>query len=258
MSKTSIIMRSKTIVVILVIILSFSGCYNSSSDTIKICDSEDINNIISSEQFISTPKISIDKMKKYSEKDFLFNNHCFSFYRDMDYFLGTSARYDYIDTIIEEYPPQIVRTINNNGQKSMYFVYQTDENTRLFIFFFETDNFQFTRGFPIIMKKALTLNDFKDIKVGQTIDMVNKIDPIASLYKQGYDTLSYEQIQKIYVEGKETISTVHLLKDGIIKISYERNLDDEYIIKEIEKSDDFVITVLGGQMCYLIYPSDYC
>lgn len=252
------IMRSKSIVVILIIILSFSGCCNASSDTIKICDFEDIKNIILSEKFVSTPEISIDKMEKYAEKDFLFDNHCFSFYRDMDYFLEASARYDYIDTIIEEYPPQIVRTINNNGQKSMYFVYQTNENTRLFIFFFETDEFQFTRGFPIIMKKALTLNDFKDIKVGQPIDTVNKIDPIASLYKQGYDTLSYEQIQKIYVEGKEIISTVHLLEDGIIKISYERDINGEYIIKEIQKSDDFVITVLGGQMCYLIYPNDYC
>lgn len=252
------IIKFKAIIVLLIILLCLNGCADLPSVQIKPYSFEEINNIISSEQFVSSPRISIDKMVKYSEKDFLFNNHCFSFYRDMDYFLGSSARYDYINTIIEEYPPQIVRTINNNGQKSMYFVYQTDKNTRLFIFFFENDEYQFTRGFPIIMKESLSLNDFINIEVGQTIDMVNKIDPIVSLYKQGYDTLSYEQIQKIYVEGTETISTVHLLKDGIINISYERDVDGEYIIQEIQKSDDFSINVIGGKMCYLIYPDDYC
>ena len=123
------IIKFKAIIVLLIILLCLNGCADLPSVQIKPYSFEEINNIISSEQFVSSPRISIDKMVKYSEKDFLFNNHCFSFYRDMDYFLGSSARYDYINTIIEEYPPQIVRTINNNGQKSMYFVYQTDKRS---------------------------------------------------------------------------------------------------------------------------------
>lgn len=243
--------------IILILVVNLVGCSGPDSITTKYYTQSDIADIISSNKMFSSPEISSYDFEQYPTESFLFDNHCFSFYRDMDYYLGSSARFDYLNTVISEYPPQIVRTIENNGQKSMYFVYETDDDTRIFVFFFETDNFQYTRGYPIIMKKSLTLTGFSDLQIGDTIDDVEKIDPIASFYRRGYDTLSDEQIQKIYVEGRETISTVHLLSDGIVKITYDRDSNGEYVINHIHKSNEFIIPVLGGQLCYLIYSGDY-
>ena len=238
----------------LLIILS-SGCqpHPQLADYYSL---EDIEEILATDEFLSKPLIGDMVIKKYPAEAFLFENHCWSFYRDMDYFLMFSARYNFLDLIIGEYPPQVVRTIENTGQRSMYFVYETDDNTRLFIFFFETDNFLFTRGYPIIMKKTLELNDFTELNIGDTISDVEGIDPIASLFRKGYDTLSDEMIKKIYVDGHETISTIHLLKDGIVRINYIRHRGD-YIITHIYQSEDFKIPVLGGSLRYLIYPDDY-
>lgn len=217
----------------------------------------DIINVINSAEMLSKPVLADIQLDKYPAEEFLFDNHCFSFYRDMDYFLGYSVRYDYINSVINEYPPQVVRTIKNNGQKSMYIVYETDDSTRVFVFFFESDNFQYTRGYPIIMKESLSMDAFSKLSVGDSMDDVEIIDPIASLYRKGYDTLSDELIQQLYVDGRERISTVHLLTDGIVRINYNRDSDGEYIIEQIICADDYTISVLGGKLCYLIYPEDY-
>jgi len=218
--------------------------------------SEDIKSIIMSD-YKKTPPIEEIKFFHYPEESFLFDNRCFAFYRDMDFFLPFSFRYDFLDSIITEYPPQAVRTIENNSQKSMYFVYETDKDTRIFVFFFEFDDFNYTRGFPIVMKKSLKLSDFSALKEGDSMTDVEKIDPVTPLYRKGYDTLSDELLQKIYVDGRETISTVHLLTDGMARIDYNRNSEGEYIIDRIIISDIFTIPMLGGHQSYLIYPEDY-
>lgn len=240
----------------LILILCLAGCQES-----PLIDShydlEAIKTLLNSDEMISEPSLENIKLDKYPAEDFLYDNHCFSFYRDMDYFLSRAVRFDYTSLIIDEYPPQAIRIIGNNEQKSMYFVYETDDGTRVFVFFFEGDNFQYTRGFPIIMKKTLNLEAFSALAVGDSIDDVESIDPIASLYKKGYDTLSDEMIQQLYVEGPENISTIHLLSNGIVKINYIRTADGDYIISKINSSKDFTISVLGGKLCYLIYSSDY-
>lgn len=240
----------------LILVLCLAGCQESPPMD-KYYDIEAIKMLLNSDEMISEPLLEDIELDKYPAEDFLYDNHCFSFYRDMDYFLSRAARYDYTNLIINEYPPQAVRIIDNNGQKSMYFVYETDDATRVFIFFFEGDSFQYTRGFPIIMKKTLNLEAFTTLEVGNSIDDVELIDPIASLYKKGYDTLSDEMIQQLYIEGPENISTLHLLSDGIVKINYCRTEDGNYIISKIISSKDFTISVLGGKLCYLIYSSDY-
>lgn len=248
--------KIQIILIGLACILCLNGCRLSTqvSDYYTI---EDVETILNSDDLISKPLLKDIVLDKYPAEDFLFDNHCFSFYRDMDYFLFLSARYDFTSTIINEYPPQAVRTIENNGQKSMYIVYETDDETRVFVFFFESDDFQYTRGYPIIMKESLCLTAFSELHIGDSISDVEKIDPIAAQYRRGYDTLSDELIQQLYVDGREKISTVHLLTDGIVRINYNRNSSGEYIIEQIILADDYTIPVLGGKLCYLIYPEDY-
>ena len=38
--------------------------------------------------------------------------------------------------------------------------YTEKPTARVFVFFFESDGFQFTRGYPIVMKKSLEMSDF--------------------------------------------------------------------------------------------------
>lgn len=248
--------KIQILLVELVCILCLSGC-QSSPEINNYYTVEDVEIILNSDDLISTPLLKDIELDKYPAEDFLFNNHCFSFYRDMDYYLLFSARYDFISSIINEYPPQAVRTIENNGKKSMYIVYETDDETRVFVFFYETNNFRFTRGYPIIMRKSLDLESFSELSIGDSIANVEKIDPIAALYRKGYDTLSDELIQKLYVDGREKISTIHLLIDGIVRIDYNRVSKGKYFIDKIVSADDFIIPVLGGKLCYLIYPEDY-
>ncbi len=113
------------------------------------------------------------------------------------------------------------------------------------------------------MKKTLTLADFDDLEVGDSLDDVEKIDPIASLYRKGFDSLSHEDIQLLYVGGHDKFATAHLLRDGTVKITYDRDENGKYTINEINRSDEFIIPVmtspipLGGEVCYSIYPDDY-
>lgn len=252
-------LRSKKITAFLLAILLIycSGCRKNSLDIPSYYSENDIVDVINSAEMLSQPLLSEIQLDKFSAEEFLFDNHCFSFYRDMDYFLGYSVRYDYISSIISEYPPQIVRTIENNGQKSMYFIYETDDGTRVFVFFFESDNFQYTRGYPIVMKKSLSMDEFSTFNIGDSIDDVEAVDPIAALYRKGYDTLSDDLVYQLYVGGREKISTIHLLTDGIVRIDYSRNKDGIYVIEHISRADDYTISVLGGKLCYLIYPEDY-
>ncbi len=216
-----------------------------------------IEKVIRSDDYVSTPDFSDIRFTEYPEEEFLFNNHCFVINRDMDYFLNTNMGGNKLNAYLRNYPPQAVRTIENNGQKSMYFVYETDGGTRVYVFFYESDNYYCSRGYPIMVKKSLSMSNFSNLIVKDTMKDVEEIDPITPLFRRCYDELNDEQIERVYKKGRERISTVHLLKDGIIRINYDRDSSGEYIINKIIRSDDFVIPGLYGSLCYLIYADDY-
>ncbi len=217
---------------------------------------DEITNAVGSTAFVKEPAFKAEYLHPQKEYDFLYNNSCFCFFRDMDYYLGRNVRYDYISWIVEKYPPQIIRTIENNNQKELYFIYETDNGTRVFLFFLESNGFEYSRGYPIIMQSCLSIDDFSTLKVGDNIDDVNKIDSIADLYKKGYDSVSDELAIQLYVNGRESISSIHLLRDGIIRIDYIRISMGNYKIKKIWVNKDFIIPTLGGTLCYKVYPND--
>ena len=227
----------------------------------RYCENEEINAILNDSGFRDQPRIEDIEITRYPEEEFLSNNHCFAFNRDMNYFLGHSARYDSLGWIVNDYPTQIVRTIEANGEKVMYFVYETDGDTRVFVFFDSSTDYRYTVGFPIIMKRTLEYQDFSALGEGDTMADVAKVDPIAVLYQKEYDRLSDVLVEKLYVNGAEEISTIHLLRDGILRIDYDRVSKGNYVIKAIGYHEDFVLPVLGGWFvgnpCYRIYEFDY-
>lgn len=216
----------------------------------------DVQNILEYGDYVSQPRISEALLDKYPEEEFLYKNECMSFYRDMDYFIGSNMQSP-LSYAVDTYPPQIVRTINSHGTRSLYLVYETDQGTRVFMFYYESNGYTYLRGYPIVMKDTLYMQDFSTLAVGDRMERVEEIDPITSLYKKGYDRVTDAAFEVYYIKGDESISTVHLLKDGIIRINYERVTYGEYYITQIIRSEDFVIPVLGGELCYRIYDDDY-
>ncbi len=263
---------NKASLLILFVLIAFMSCGCHSSSVIEHESSnsgekarhyayEEIQAILNTSDYVSSPDISELNLDKYEHKEFIFDNHCFVITRDMD-FNAMFLRPNSLQNIVQEYPPQVVRTIENNGRKSLYFVYETDENTRLYIFFYDTDEYSASRGYPLVMKKSLEMKQFSVLKKGDSIDKVEQIDPIATLVREGLDLYSDEAIHNIYetkgMYGKyETMSSVHLCTDGIVKIDYKRASLGKYYITNIQRSSTFTIDVLGGRLCYKIYPEDY-
>lgn len=244
----------KILLIAILLVLVLTGCSGSVQSSYSL---DAVQEIISKKTaYKGHPLNNVDKQ---IEDEFLFNNRCFSFFRDMDYFLSFSARYDFLGQILQEYNTQAVRLIDHGDgtDKMMYFVYLTDKDTRVFVYFSEADDYLYSRGHPIIMIRSLVKDDFDDITIGDKMQDLESIDPIVTLYKQGYDSIPDEMTKKLYVDGKETISTVHLLKDGILRYDYDRLSEGNYVIKNIIFSDKFILPEMGGDINYGIYDDDY-
>lgn len=246
-----------TALLLALIVNSLAGCQSTAPilEPGSYYTQEDVQKLLDYSGYVAQPSISEALLDKYPEADFLFKNECMSFYRDMDHFVGSNMQSP-LSSAVRNYPPQIVRTINSHGTRSLYLVYETDQDTRVFMFYYGSNDHKYLRGYPIIMKDTLYMKDFSGLSVGDCMERVEEIDPITSLYKEGYDRITDETLEA-YLKGGEFISTVHLLKDGIIRIDYERVTCGEYYIKQIFESEDFIIPVLGGELCYRIYDEDY-
>lgn len=207
-----------TALLLALIVNSLAGCQSTAPilEPGSYYTQEDVQKLLDYSGYVAQPSISEALLDKYPEADFLFKNECMSFYRDMDHFVGSNMQSP-LSSAVRNYPPQIVRTINSD---------------------------------------TLYMKDFSGLSVGDRMERVEEIDPITSLYKEGYDRITDETLEA-YLKGGEFISTVHLLKDGIIRIDYERVTCGEYYIKQIFESEDFIIPVLGGELCYRIYDEDY-
>jgi hypothetical protein len=192
-----------------------------------------------------------------TDKELLNNYDFLCFYRDMDIFRSRSLRFDDADTILKEYHTQAVRKVSSPSGDTIYFAYETSEKTRFFIFFNSEDNFLFSRGFPVIMKETLQYRDFQNLKVGDYMADTAKIDKTAQLYQDAYDTVTEMSYQNVYVQGNESISTIHLLADGVLRIDYVREEIGKYKITNMYFSEDFVLPMLAGDVCYKIIAGDY-
>ena len=139
----------------------------------------------------------------------------------------------------------------------LYLVYDTDNNTRLYLFFSKKKSLGvLTDGFPIIMKKKLAYKDFSRLQPGHNMRKVEEIDPVIPLYRRVFDEAT-DHVLKLNKERGIYLTSVHLLTDGILKIEYYRTDDREYIIRNIVYNEDFVLNGLDGQTCYRIHDEDY-
>lgn len=157
--------------------------------------------------------------------------------------------------------PQFVKTKNNKG----YFAFKIEGGFRLFKFFYK-DSFgklQYT-GYPILVKKPLELMDFMNIKIGDTIDDVAAIDPVADIYKSIYD--QYPDSSLVLQKGEEAsyklrVFSCHLCRDCAIEFVYTRDADGQYKIIDIWKDGNYRLYIgnVGASWSFeaQIFPEDY-
>ncbi len=102
--------------------------------------------------------------------------------------------------------------------KRIYVMYDTDRGSRMYVFFSEQKaGYMFADGFPILMKRKLTYQHFASLAVGQTLEQVRALDPVADVYQQTFDTADEVALEKWTGMGAPPTS-LHLLSDGILKI----------------------------------------
>jgi hypothetical protein len=177
---------------------------------------------------------------------------CFGLGRDAGSDHTHSIQWDFFEFMVEAFPDPLVREIDDY----YYLVYQTDNDTRLFLFSSkEYGNGMFLVGYPIIMKETLSYKDFSEIQVSDSIEKVGSIDSIIPLYYETFELRS----EAVYISKKDQgvyFTSIHLLSDGVLQIDYDRK-DGDYVVINITFSKDFVLEGDVGDTCYKIFEMDY-
>lgn len=173
----------------------------------------------------------------YDEEEIIYNGEGYVLGQDCDMFMVYSS-YVCVHTLsklVEAYPDPILRDCGNGY---LYAMYHTDNDNRLYVFIEKESNlngYMGTVGFPVLMTERLSYSDFSNIKIGSSIDDVEKVDSVVKLYKN--------------IEEGKNKTTVHLLTDGMLQINYVI-VDGEYRIYEKKFDKEFFDI-------YRIYEQDY-
>ena len=166
-----------------------------------------------------------------------------------------NTRRDYARVVFTVFPTTAIRESEDN--QYIYAVYDTDLGIRVFLFFSkEKNNYNTLDGLPIEMSKSLNYEAFSDIKIGDKASDVENIDSIINEYIKVFDKFADDRLE-IYTKKGVGPTSVHLLKDGILKIEYKRIALGDYEITSIEYNEDFILTGLNGDTCYKIAECDY-
>ena len=174
-------------------------------------------------------------------------------------FYGLSASpYACQDYTFKHIPTTAVRLISADHS---YAIYETDTGCRVYLFFYLPENARdasdaMRKGYPIAIKDMLSYSDFANLKVGDSIDAVEQVDSVISLYKDRYGSYNL-----IAMENREKqnnpVCSVHYLKDGILKIIYTMPEEGKLVISEIIYNEDYCLTdKLDRTISYKIKPID--
>ena len=204
--------------------------------------------------------------KVWKEKDLLFDQaETFGF--GYDYYSGpkTDMRSNSISYIIdnfissEDYEyrriPCREKTCND-----FYLMYLMENNYRLYQFFsYPANGCTSPVGYGLVVGKVHSGSDFANLKRGDSIDDVIKVDDVASLYKEYFlDYLHYDtERAKAEEQDGNSICSLHYLDNGLMKIEYTMKEEGELIIKDIEYYSNWVMEdSQGREVEYQIFDID--
>jgi hypothetical protein len=213
--------------------------------TYAVSRDKEFNNLLNTVGTAETSGV-LNNIPVYEELELLVRSYgqMFDLGRDACYYnVFPDMEFNYASSIFRRYPTNAIR-VRVDG--SSYAVYDTDTGFRFYLFF-ESDMPR-TIGVPVVIKKGniLSLDDFKDIKVGDSIEKVESIDSITPLYKRRMTGLSPSGAEAIAQLGSP-LSSVHYLKDGILKIEYTVPEKGTLIISKIVFSENFTVANGYGQ-----------
>ena len=191
----------------------------------------------------------------YQESEVLYHERN-GFFIGRDTTLDNTEYFTYALYTLYELPTQL--RVRADG--SSYAVYDTDTGYRFYLFFHKSD--AHLSGFPIVISKnqILSYADFADIQVGDTIQEVKAIDDIANIYIKQINVSDWDfpwtniPIERSILEGDPvSVSTIHYLTDGILKIDYSVSGDYyrpsvSMIITDISFYEDYVVPTADGAM----------
>ena len=190
--------------------------------------------------------------------DWITKGYYFILYPGFDHgvYLRTNNQPSYVQRILKLYPSYAWRKMSEDRY---YVIYDLTDGTRLYLFFPSIDNQAMLMGYPLFVNKVLSHSDMRSIKLGDDISVVEAIDPIAKYTKDTWIKRAEPGIE-YYKDLGNKISSVHLLTDGIMRISYE--LTGEignytFSISEIEYHEDFKLEGVRGVTDYSIAEVDY-
>lgn len=107
-------------------------------------------------------------------------------------------------------------------------------------------------GFPVVINKSkiLSLRDFKDIQIGDSMEDVEAIDNIVTLYKReifekfNFTPIAFENLKKFGTP----ITTIHYLKDGILAFEYTMTEEQKVLVSGITYYEDYIIKTFDGEL----------
>lgn len=250
-------MKKKNILFVLVIVLIISAtgiiaAYASgvlSRQELSWLDNpwESFSTILEKKEKQMNENISDNDIPVYKEEELLFNtNGMFYLTKDASSYEGTNARMNDSGAIMAAYPTSAMR---HRDDDSVYTIYDTDTGYRLYLQFSSENEYVTTVGFPLVVKEKLSYADFSELKIGDKIEQVEKIDSVAGLHKK-------ELIDVMDVNSKAAVAraargypctSIHYLSDGILKIEYTM-LEDKYIvITGMEFNKDYQLVSANGK-----------
>jgi hypothetical protein len=193
----------------------------------------------------------------YSEAELLFEtNGLFYLGRDSGFYHGTNAMQNEAGAILATYPTSAIR-FKNNG--AVYTIHETDSGYRLFLFFDKSNNYSIPMGFPIVIKSVLSFSDFSCLDIGDPIELVEKIDPVATLHKRVITDVWELEVKgaTYFAEHGYPCASIHYLTDGLLRIEYDMLDNGKLVISRIDLNENCILTdVLGNEIDCTIYEID--
>ena len=205
------------------------------------------------EKYVTEPDSEFTaEVPVYAENELLFNYHSsIDLPRDGSIYYDSGGLPTNTDGILFKYPTCAIR---QRDKDTIYLSYDMDTGYRLFLFLHggKMDCIAYG-GYPLIVGTLNSYRDYEKLHIGSPIEDLEKIDPIATIYKRYIlDFWKWEPVSiKASIANNTPIASVHYLKDGLLQISYTMEESGKLIIYDIQYSKDRVIPDRWGN------PVDY-
>ncbi|MBR6135406.1 MAG: hypothetical protein IKQ22_02870 [Clostridia bacterium] len=260
-----------TIAVVVVLLLIFIPIIHGAIEVkrrVKLEEGESPSLVVSIDDMVSDKQSVIEQsdpvtepiydVPVYLENDLIYEtNGVFWIGIDCSLFRYQNARQMGTDGILHSFPTTAIRTRDDD---SCYLMYKTDTGYSLYLFLSKSKNEMETPyGFPLVIGKVNSIDDFKDIEIGDDMTEVESIDPVTTLYRNMFtDIYHINTIATVNrIEQGCPLTSVYYLKEGILMIEWIMEDDTDYKVHNIIFNDKYeFINLLGETDDYRVLEED--